>query len=69
KCQVLIQMDQEQAVVVELYAIDGRSLQRSTHYGQQIEVFFDLNEESSGIFLISVQTAQGRVSKPLILKR
>lgn len=59
---------QDEDVMVELYAVNGQRLQRSVHRGQQIEVPFDLTNQSAGVFFILVRTAEGSVSQPVVLR-
>jgi hypothetical protein len=59
---------QDEDVMVELYAVNGQRLQRAVHRGQQIEVPFDLTNQSAGVFFILVRTAEGSVSQPVVLR-
>jgi len=69
KFQAWIAFDQDEAVVVEIYAADGRSLQRSTHRGQRIKLLLDLTNQTDGVYFISVRTTRGSVTKPAVLAR
>ncbi|MFM9949804.1 MAG: reprolysin-like metallopeptidase [Saprospiraceae bacterium] len=69
KFQARIAFDRDEAVVVEMYAADGRSVQRSTHRGQRLELLFDLTNQADGVYFISVRTARGSVTKPVVLAR
>ncbi|NUO01777.1 MAG: T9SS type A sorting domain-containing protein, partial [Saprospiraceae bacterium] len=69
KFQARIAFDRDEAVLVEIYAADGRSVQRSTHRGQRLELLFDLTNQADGVYFISVRTASGSVTKPVVLVR
>ncbi|MDX2282994.1 MAG: zinc-dependent metalloprotease family protein [Bacteroidia bacterium] len=59
----------EEDAVVELHAASGQCLQRTRHRGRQFELAFDLGDQAAGLYLISVQTAQGRAAKQVLLVR
>lgn len=69
KFQAWITFDQDEEVVVEIYAADGRSLQRNTYRGQHLALLLDLTNQTDGVYFISVRTARGSATKPVVLAR
>lgn len=69
KVQAFIAFEQDEEVWVEIYSIDGRRLQRNTQHGQRIELLFDLTDQNDGVYFISVRTARGSVTKPVVLAK
>lgn len=67
--QVFLAFAQQEAVWVELYNASGQRLQRTMHHGQRVELSFDLTDQSEGVYFISIQTARGSVTKPVVLVR
>lgn len=69
KAQVYIAFEQDEELWVEIYAVDGRRLQRSTHRGRRMEFPVDLSDQNDGIYFISLRTARGSMTRPVVLAR
>jgi len=69
RLQAVIAFDEDEDAVVELYTAGGQRLQRTLQRGQRIELLFDLTDQNDGVYFISVRTARGSVTKPVVLVR
>ncbi|MBP8238439.1 MAG: proprotein convertase P-domain-containing protein [Saprospiraceae bacterium] len=69
RLQAVIAFDEDEDAVVELYTAGGQRLQRMLQRGQRIELLFDLTDQNDGVYFISVRTARGSVTKPVVLAR
>ncbi|GAB4404914.1 MAG: hypothetical protein OHK0039_05490 [Bacteroidia bacterium] len=67
--RAVIDFAQDEAAIIGLYAANGQCLRRIEQRGRHIEIAFDLGAQGSGLYFVSVQTARGSMTRPVLLVR
>ncbi|MDX1909384.1 MAG: zinc-dependent metalloprotease family protein [Bacteroidia bacterium] len=66
--RAVIDFEQAEEALVEVWAPNGQSLQRTRHHGQHLDIGIDLTAQSEGVYFVSVRTARGSVTRPVVVR-